>query len=190
MKQLLFLLCCLFLVNGCMPMWVHNYYSPSAEGGTVTKSTCRKSIGPPNRFEIIKDDVIIGIEAFEGVIIDINIEVPAGKTVRLRNSIVDITSTSISESASGNVVPLIPYGGVQWQINEDMIGGTTNYKLFFGGTRTDYNIYSLRAKIPFPKSDVVKVKLPIVTINGKNYILSDVTFTKDIFFEFFMPINC
>jgi hypothetical protein len=190
MKQILSTLCCLLLMTGCMPVWVHNYYSPNSEGGTVTKSTCRKSIGPPNRFEIVKDGVFIGIEAYNGVLINVDIEVPSGKTVRIIDPIVTVRSISTNGNATGTFVPFIPYGGTQWQMGKDMIGNTSSYKMFFGKTRIDYNTYSLRAKIPFPKSEVIKVTLPIITINNSNYMLPEITFTKDTFFEFFMPINC
>jgi len=173
---------------GCMPVWVHNYYSPNADGGTVTKSTCRKSIGPPNRSEILKEGVIIGVQAHDGVLIDVDIEVPSGKTVKLTNPMVTIKSTN--GNATGAFEPLIPYGGAQWQMGGNMVGETKIRKLFFGGKRTDFNTYLIRAKIPFPKSDVIKVTLPIVTINNQNYMLPEITFTKDTFIEFFMPINC
>ncbi|NJD91373.1 MAG: hypothetical protein FIA91_07655 [Geobacter sp.] len=192
MKQVLFAMCCLIFMTGCMPMWIHNYYSPNADGGTVTKSVCRKAYGPPDRFEIVKDGVIIGIVfgVDDSALIDMDIAVPSGKTVKITDPVVTIKSISTNINATGAIVPIIPFGGMQWQIGQDMVGKTVNYKMFLGMTRIDYNTYLLRAKIPFLKSEDVKVKLPIITINNTNYILPEITFTKDIFFEFFMPINC
>lgn len=190
MRLILVLLSYLLLATGCMPMWVEEYYSPSAEGGTATKSTCDKSVGPRDRLEIIKDDVIFGVEAYDGLTIFLHIEIPAERSVRISNTLVIVSNIRTDNKATGNIAPMIPYGGRQWNIKDELIGNTSVRKLFFGAEKIEYNEYSLQAKIPFPKSQEIKVKLPVIIINGKEHNIPEITFTKSTHVDFFMPINC
>ena len=49
------------IITGYMPIWVHNYYSPSAEEGIVKKSLCGESSGPKDTIELTRNDVIIEV---------------------------------------------------------------------------------------------------------------------------------
>jgi hypothetical protein len=48
-------------LTGCIPFWVHDYYSPSAGEGIVKKSTCYESSGPPDTIEFKPNGVTVKV---------------------------------------------------------------------------------------------------------------------------------
>jgi len=176
-----------------MPFWVWDYYSPGASDGTVTKSTCQRSVGPPDRLQIVRNEVVIGVTASEvkdGVLISIEIEIPAGKDVQLKKPFVIVSTPLLKESFSGTLKHADINNSFPLDINEQFIGGTREQKLFFGQTRTIYNTYMLRANVSMPRSKLIKIILPELYINNEEMLLPEMTFSKDKYLEFFVPINC
>ena len=176
-----------------MPIWVWNYYSPQASDGTVTKSSCQRSVGPPDRLQIIRNEVIVGVRANEvkdGVLISIEIEVPAGKEVRLKNPIVTISTSTINDVFTATLKHADVNNTFPLKGDESFSGGTREQKLFFNQTRTVYNTYTLRATVPMPRSKSIKIIIPELLINNQETSLPEMIFKKDKYVEFFMPINC
>lgn len=192
MRYMLILLLCLFTFSGCMPIWVWNYYSPNASDGTVTKSICNRVVGPPDRLQIARDEVIIGVKANEvkdGVQVSLEIEVPAGNEVRLKNIPVTISIPPKLESFMGTLTPVVDKRA-PWNINEPLLGGTRVESLVFGQTRTVHKTYFITVNVSMPKAKTINVKMPELLINNQAVLLPDITFSKDKYLEFFMPINC
>lgn len=193
MRYTLILLICLLSLSGCMPIWVWNYYSPDSSDGTITKSSCQRSVGPPDRLQIIRNEVIIGVrvnDVQDGVLVSIEIEVPAGKEVRLKNLNVSVSSPSLSDTFTTALKHADTNNTFPLKSDESLIGGTREQKLFFNQTRIIYNTYILRANIPMPRTKSIKIKISELIINDKEIMLPAMTFSKDKYVEFFMPINC
>ena len=192
MKLVLISFCLLFFLTGCMPFWVWDdaYYRPeSSPGGRVTKSFCRGSVGPPDKYEILTHDVIISIKAVEceqGIIINIDLEIPPGKEVRFKNAPISIFTTSNIE----------PYKGLLERRDgreffEPMTGGNKVLFRSFGTNHYKNNSFSFFKTIEMPKSETIKVRIPDITINTQMVEMPEITFSKKTYYlEFFMPINC
>lgn len=183
----------MILMTGCMPFWVHDYYSPSAEEGIVKKSTCYESSGPPDTIEFKRDGVTIKVIASEletGVYVFVRLHIPKGKTVRLESPTVRISTTPGSITADGSFSPNLYTGQAPWKINEAMIGDTKESTIGFFGPKTYDNYYSIGATVIMDKSDKLIIYMPAFYINDKKVQLPEIHFKKDKYLELFAPINC
>jgi hypothetical protein len=176
-----------------MPVWVHDYYRPDSSLGSLTKSSCDRSVGPPNRLEIVRDKVIIGVTAIEmkdDVMVRFDLEVPDGNEVKFNNNLVLVSIPDKPEIFIATLTPFEIYGWVPWNLNQTLRGGTRIWKTLFGQVRTLHNEYSMAIRVSIPKTKIIKVKLPALLINGQEVVLPEMIFSKDKYVEFFMPINC
>ena len=176
----------------CMPVWMHHYYSPSAEDGVIKKSTCGESVGPKDTIEFIRNDVIIRVSAYEIedlVRVFLRLEVPQGRQMRLINPQVHIIHYTDEEMLEGAFEPIVYHGQKPWNINELLKGETTEFKSLFG-TRTHGKFFAMQARISISETDTFKVRLPKLLIDEIESVLPEISFKKAKAVEFFMPINC
>jgi len=184
----------IFIISlvGCVPLWVNTYYSPNAEGGTVKKSQCNETAGPPDMIEFVRNDVSIGVKVTDmgdQLSVFVQVHIPKDREVRLLNGIVFVSIPSNSAPLEGLLNPIIYHDQSPWSIGDAMVGETREFKgifrsLFLG------KFYGMEAKIKAPKSDVLKVRIPELEINGQKVGLPEITFTRDKSLEVFGPVNC
>jgi hypothetical protein len=180
------------LLVGCVPLWVNTYYSPNAEGGTVKKSQCNESAGPPDMIQFVRNDVTIGVKATDmgdHLSVFVQIQIPKDREARLLSAIIHVSIPSNPTPFEGLLNPIIYHDQSAWNIGDAMSGETREFKgifrsLFLG------KFYGMEAKIKVPKSDTLKVILPELEINGQKMQIPEISFTKDKSLEVFGPVNC
>jgi hypothetical protein len=175
-----------------MPFWVHDYYRPDATGGKIKKSACGESVGPPDKIEFVKNDVIVGIQASErenGVLVIITLEIPKGKEVRVANTVVTVSTPSNPVAFEGPLIPIVVHNHPSWNINQILIGETKEEKGWFGSLfHGEY--FSMDAQVNLPKSETIKVRLPDLYINAQKVEIPEISFTKSKSMELLVPVNC
>ena len=181
-----------FILTGCFPLWIHDYYKPNAADGIVKKSACHGSSGPPDTVEYKENDVVVDVKSSEvekGYGIFIRIIVPEGRQVRLVKADVRASIPSQTDIYTGTLKPILGPYQEYWTIDGVMIGKTSKLKSIIG---TSYlgAYYAVSTTITMPKSTAIKIRLPELEINGIIVKIPEITFSKDKYWEFFMPMNC
>lgn len=185
------------LITGCMPFLVHDYYSPDASEGTIKKSTCYETSGPPDTIEFKRYDVTINVIVSEGETgfhVFVRLRIPKGKEVKLESPTVTISTPANAIHADGSFSVERFIAEAPWQIksetDEPMIGDTKESNMSFFGPRTYDSYYTMNADVTIQKSDAIVVKMPILNVNEVKVELPEIRFKKDRFLELFAPINC
>lgn len=149
------------LLVGCVPLWVNTYYSPNAEGGTVKKSQCNESAGPPDMIQFVRNDVTMGVKATDmgdHLSVFVQIQIPKDREVRLLSAIIHVSIPSNPTPFEGLLNPIIYHDQSAWNIGDAMLGETREFEgifrsLFLG------KFYGMEAKIKVPKSDTLNFSL-------------------------------
>lgn len=184
----------LTFISGCVPLWVEDYYSPAAIGGTLKQSECAgENYGPLNMIEFIKNNVKIQLKIFEeekGIHVSFRLRIPKDNKARLVNNVIHV-STPSNPTVMEVLLNPHQFPGLQpyWKIDETLIGDTVEEFALFGSSYR-YNSFIMTATVEMPKSDTIKIKLPELFINDQRIQLPEITFKKDRVLEFFVPLNC
>jgi hypothetical protein len=185
------------LLVGCMPVWFHTYLEPTAAGESrLMRSYCSGTTGPLQDLMIIRDDVRIRIRTARdpnGLSVNVWFEVPENKSVEIPEKIVKATKANAVKFTQGDLrfigaVTVSPFSFSN-SVMEPLEGATHKRKVMFG-EEISFNNYHATALIELPESNNYILVLPEIRVNGKLFVLPEVTLTEKTRPEFFALINC
>ena len=183
MKNLIFIFSLIFTIPACLPMPDYYYY-PSAEQGEVRQSVgVNKNKGPYDTILFHADhDVIIRVAMAPGAgsRIDMFMNIPQGVQVKFRDNLFtakDLLSGKKFDKKADTLYYYEKKQKIEKDFSSILEGDTESFRSFNSITKVDrqYYIYIEWKELNF---ESFKLRCPGLEINGKQYNIPEVTFTK------------